>query len=101
MVRNGSPGRRYIAINVYGHLKGALEREYPQHQRPKEIETQPASATGLNVEMILEGSGSQTVGPGPAASETPGIVVRNANFQALPQTHIIRKSGGGDRKSEF
>lgn len=65
------------------------------------LSTAPASATGLNVEMIPEGSGSQTVGPGPAASETPGTVVRNANFQAPPQTHIIRKSGGGDQRSEF
>lgn len=40
-------------MNVYGHLTGAGEREYPQHQHPKEIETQPASATGLNFDKIL------------------------------------------------
>lgn len=77
---------------VYGHLQAAGEKACPWHEHPKAIETQPASAAGLNFEMILQGSDSQSVMPGPAASETQGIVIRNANFEAPPQTHVIRNS---------
>lgn len=81
---------------LYKESRGELG---PQQSHPKDINSRIASGVGLNFEMILQGSFSHSVVPGPEASETPET--RDVNVQTPPQTHRIRKSGGGGQQSGF